>query len=227
MKIVLLGDSLTWGGYGGNYVDELSRLMPEHTFINAGVGGNTVINLLRRLDADVLANEPDAVLVIVGGNDAVSYSQPKTRSYYRQGQDIPESFVSPDDFEVAYRDLLTQLQAAHIITWVGLESNQYNPTTVATLREYNRRAKGVAQRLNIPVLDLMDVLPPGDVPERPELDIGFILTIGGREKRGWDDYEGARQAGGYTWSFDGLHPTPDGAKQIAGAIAAFIREQTD
>ncbi len=118
MKIVCLGDSLTWGGYGGSYIEELRRLMPEHTFINAGVGGNTVINLQRRLERDVLAQEPDAVLVMVGGNDAISFSQPKTRSYYRQGQDIPETFVSPEDFESSYRDLLTALHNAHINVFV-------------------------------------------------------------------------------------------------------------
>ena len=30
--------------------------MPEHELINAGVGGNTVINLLRRVDEDVLSH---------------------------------------------------------------------------------------------------------------------------------------------------------------------------
>ncbi|MBK8021692.1 MAG: hypothetical protein IPK19_09740 [Chloroflexi bacterium] len=226
MKIVCLGDSLTWGGYGGNYVDALRRLMPEHEFVNAGVGGNTVINLLRRLDDDVLVHEPDAVLIMVGGNDAISYSQPKTRSYYRQGQDIAETFVSPEAFQAGYRDLLTRLQAAHVLTWVALEPNEYSPTTVAALSEYNALAKDAARPLNVPVLDLMEALPPDGVAERPDLDIGYILTIGGREKRGWDDYEGARAAGGYTWSFDGLHPTHEGAQQIAEALADFIRVQT-
>jgi lysophospholipase L1-like esterase len=226
VRIVLLGDSLTWGGYGGNYVEPLRRLLPEHEFINAGVGGNTVINLLRRVERDVIAHQPDAALILVGGNDAVSYSQPKTRSYYRQGQNIPETFVSPEMFEAGYRDLLTALSGAHILPWVGLEPNEYNPTTVAALRQYNAIAARVAHSFSAPVLDLMDVLPPIDVPDRPDLDIGFILTIGQREKRGWDDYAGARAAGGYTWSFDGLHPTPEGAGRIAEAIAAFIRQQT-
>ena len=158
MKIVCLGDSLTWGGYGGNYVDALRRLMPEHEFVNAGVGGNTVINLLRRLDDDVLVHEPDAVLIMVGGNDAISYSQPKTRSYYRQGQDIAETFVSPEAFQAGYRDLLTRLQAAHVLTWVALEPNEYSPTTVAALSEYNALAKDAARPLNVPVLDLMEAL---------------------------------------------------------------------
>ena len=220
----VLGDSLTWVGYGGSYFQELVKLMPEHDWINAGVGGNTVINLLRRVDDDVLSHEPDGVFLMVGGNDAISYSQPKTRSYYRQAQDIPDGVVTPEQFERAYRELLTKLQLAHIVVWIGLESNEYNPTTVAALRDYNARAKNIARAFNLPVLDLMDAFPPGDVPERPELGIEYILTIGAREKRGWHDYEAAQQAGGFRFTFDGMHLTPETARKVAEMVAAFIRE---
>lgn len=224
MKIVFLGDSLTWVGYGGSYFEELVKLLPEHELINAGVGGNTVVNLLRRADEDVLAHEPDAVFVMVGGNDAVSYSQPKTRSYYRQAMALEDGMVTPEQFEQAYRDLLTKLQLAHAVVWIGLEPNEYNPTTVDALRDYNARVKQIARSFNVPVLDLMEAFPPVDVPERSPLGIEFILTIGAREKRGWTDYESARAAGNFTFTFDGLHLTPETAKQVAQLIAAFIRE---
>lgn len=225
MKIILFGDSLTEGSYGGSYYDALVELMPEHTLINAGIGGNTVLNLLSRVDDDVLAQGPDAVLVMVGGNDAISSSQPKTRSYYRQAMNIPEGVVTPEMFEQAYRDLLTKLQLAHIVVWVGLEPNEYNPTTLAAVTNYNARARNIARSFNIPVLDLMAAFPaPANLPDRPDLGIDYILTIGAREKRGWNDYETARQAGGFTFTFDGLHLTPESAQKAAELIAAFVRE---
>lgn len=224
MKIVCLGDSLTWVGYGGSYFQGLVSLAPEHEWINAGAGGNTVINLLRRLDDDVLSHHPDGVFVMVGGNDAISFSQPKTRSYYRQAQDIPDGVVTPEQFETAYRDLLTRLQLAHTLVWIGLEMNEYNPATVAAHEDYNERARQVARSFNIPVLDLAEHLPEHDVPERPELAIDYILTIGAREKRGWNDYESARKAGGFSFTFDGLHLMPETARQVAELVAAFIRE---
>ena len=223
MKIVCLGDSLTWVGYGGSYYQELVKLMPEHEWINAGEGGNTVINLLRRVEKDVLSHAPDGVLLMVGGNDAISYSQPKTRSYYRQAQGIPEGVVTPEQFEQAYRDFLTRLQLAHIVVWIGLEPCEYNPEAVAALRDYNARAKNIARSFNLPVLDLMDAFPPGDVPERPALSIEYILTIGAREKRGWNDYEGAREKGGFKFTFDGIHLTPESAHKTAELVAEFIR----
>jgi lysophospholipase L1-like esterase len=224
LKIICFGDSLTEVGYGASYFPELVKLMPEHDLINAGVGGDTTINLLRRVDADVLEREPDGVFLMVGGNDAISNSQPKTRSYYRQAKDIPDGVVTPEMFEQAYRDLLTKLQLAHIVVWIGLEPNEHSPTVVAAHADYNERARSIARSFNLPVLDLMAAFPPGDVPVRPELGIDFILTIGAREKRGWNDYEGAQQAGGFRFTFDGLHLMPETAKEVAEKIAAFIRE---
>ena len=224
MKIVCFGDSLTEIGYGACYFKELVKLMPEHELINAGVGGNTVINLLRRVEEEVLSHEPDAVFVLVGGNDAISYSQPKTRSYYRQAQEIAEGVVTPEQFETAYRDLLTRLQLAQVVVWIGLEPCEYNPTTVEAFRDYNGRVKNIARSFNLPVLDLMEAFQPADVPDRPALGVEYILTIGAREKRGWNDFEAAQQAGGYTFTFDGLHLTTETAKKVAELIAEFIKE---
>lgn len=225
MKLVCLGDSLTWGGYGGSYVEELRKLMPEHEIINAGEGGNTVVNLVRRLNDDVLSHQPDGVFIMVGGNDAISNCQPKTRSYYRQGQGIDNGEIDLHEFESGYRTLLTELHLAHVLVWVGLPPIEYNPVTVATLKTYNERAALVARSLNVPVLDLMAAMNPPEIPDRPELDIGFILTIGAREKRGWTDYETARAEGNFTYTFDGLHFTPEGAHKAAELIAAFIRAE--
>ena len=86
--IAFLGDSLTWGGYGGNFVDVVRERMPDHTIINAGVGGDTVVNLMRRVDEVLETHEPDTIFVMVGGNDATSYSMPKTRGYYKKAREL-------------------------------------------------------------------------------------------------------------------------------------------
>lgn len=223
MKIVFFGDSLTWGGYGGSYFNELKLLLQEHELINAGEGGNTVLNLLRRLDDDVLSRAPDGAFVMVGGNDAISYSQPATRQYYRQVQKIPDGVVTPDQFSQAYRDLLTRLHLAHILVWIGLPPIEYSPEIVETTRLYNSLTRDVARTLDVPLLDLMAEFTPTNIPERPPLDMSFILTIGEREKSGWSDFTKAQAASGFTFTFDGLHFTPESAKRAAERIAAFIR----
>lgn len=222
MRIVCLGDSLTWGKYGGSYVDTLGKLKREHTFINAGVGGDTVVNLLRRLDEDVLAHGPDAVFVMIGCNDAISSLYPKTRPYYQQVKKIPNGHLSADDFGNAYRELLQRLQLSHCLVWIGLEPAEYSLALDAQLRVFNDRARAAAKTLNLPVLDLHSLMLPPRLRERPPLGLDALQLIGRRTRDGWRDYEAERVLGGYTFTFDGLHPTPEGAEQIAKHVAAFI-----
>ncbi|GAB4525408.1 MAG: hypothetical protein OHK0046_41230 [Anaerolineae bacterium] len=221
MKIVFLGDSLTWGGYGGSFFHELAHKLPDDDLVNMGTGGHTVLNLLHKLDK-VLAQEPDGVFVMVGGNDAISHVQPGTRPYYEQVKHVPEGIVTPEMFQAAYRDLLSQLQLAHVQTWVGLPPIEHNPAVVAALRQYNALAMEAARTFNIPVLDLMTHFLPTTVPERPPLDMKSINLIGKRTQTGWNDYDTDRTAGGYTFTFDGLHFTPEAASKAADLIAAFI-----
>jgi lysophospholipase L1-like esterase len=53
--------------------------------------------------------------------------------------------------------------------------------------------------------------------------MAYILTIGAREKSGWNDFDKAQKQGGFTFTFDGLHFTAESAKRAAELIAAFIR----
>jgi len=221
MKIVFLGDSLTWGGYGGNFVAEIARLLPDHTIINAGEGGDTVVNLLQRVD-EVLEQEPDGIFVMVGGNDAISATQPETRRYYRRAKKIDDGIVTPEVFAQAYRDLLTHIQLKHVLTWVGLPPIEHNPEVVKAVRGYNQLAEEAAKALNIPVLDLMARFAPEQIPNRPPLNQEMINLIGERSKSGWSDFETERQRGGFTFTFDGLHLIPETAQQVAEIIVQFL-----
>lgn len=222
MKIVFLGDSLTWGGYGGDFVAEVSRCLPQHTIVNAGVGGNTVLNLLERLDS-VLDQQPEGVFVMVGGNDAISYSQPQTRRYYETVQNVPGGVVTPDQFAAAYRDLLTRLQLAHTLAWVGLPPVEYSQPVIEAVRQYNLLARAAAEALNIPVLDLEAAFAPGELRDRPELGQDSINLIGKRVRAGWDYFESERKAGGFAYTFDGLHFTPEAAARCGALIADFLQ----
>ena len=69
--IVCFGDSITSGGTGpGGYVTLLQKRLPGRTVIGAGVNGNTVRELLARIDRDVIARNPEIVVVEIGVNDA-------------------------------------------------------------------------------------------------------------------------------------------------------------
>ncbi|GEM_PF-6369489 len=72
-RVVFLGDSIThMGHYVAAFESALWSLMPEKdlTFFNAGVSGDVAADALERLDAEVIAQKPDVVTILLGMNDA-------------------------------------------------------------------------------------------------------------------------------------------------------------
>ncbi|MEJ3403321.1 GDSL-type esterase/lipase family protein [Rathayibacter sp. YIM 133350] len=66
--IVFVGDSLTEAG-------QWDEWLPEENVINQGVGGQRTDDVIERLD-EVVAAEPDAVVLLVGTND-LAWRKPK------------------------------------------------------------------------------------------------------------------------------------------------------
>lgn len=70
-NIVCFGDSLT-AGYGvrqgEDYPTALAKILKKRV-INKGIDGNTTVDGLSRLEADVLEQEPYLVIIEFGGND--------------------------------------------------------------------------------------------------------------------------------------------------------------
>ncbi len=223
MKITFFGDSLTQGTFGASYVDKVAADMRGHHFINQGVNGDTSLNLYRRVDKDVIAEKPDGVFIMIGVNDAVSSVEPQSRPYYRFIKCLPHGQVSPVSFRENMRAMLGKLIAAQIKTWVALPPIEYRPEQIKTMRQMNDYAAGLCREFNIPALDLMAALTPKDIPARSAIGLSQyrrnLLIQLGLDK----DFEKHRAAGGFTYSFDGIHLTENGAQQIADLIVPFLR----
>jgi lysophospholipase L1-like esterase len=82
--IVAIGDSSTGDLQGWfeifKYLLEITIPEADFTFINSGVSNNTTADALRRLNRDVLAHEPDWVLISLGTFDTqrLSFSPART-----------------------------------------------------------------------------------------------------------------------------------------------------
>jgi lysophospholipase L1-like esterase len=142
-------------------------------------------------------------------------------------QKLPNGFITPDEFSRAYRDLLTGLHLAHVVAWVGLQPTEYSPEVLAAQRLFNGLASDIARSLNVPALDLLTLFAPPEVKPNPPLDEAFITLIGQREREGWTDYESDRQRGGFTYTFDGMHLTPESARRMGALVADFLRQQLE
>ena len=225
MKIVFFGDSLTQGTYGVSYVNKVAAALHGHRFINEGVDGDTSLNLFRRLDKDVLAHQPDGVFIMVGINDALSFAEPGMRWSYRYFKRVRAGQIAPITFRENLRAILMRLRYAQIKVWVALPPVEYRPELIRTLRQMNDYVAEVCREMQVPVLDLMAIMTPAEVPDRPPLKAltGMVwprvLTTLLRRA----DEEARRAAGSFTYSFDGVHLTDSGAQQMADEIVPFLR----
>lgn len=106
--IVAFGDSITFGAHlkpEESYPAQLQTLLREQpglgdaTVRNAGVGGDTAVQGLARLDKDVLAHRPCVVLIGFGMNDSVMVAAGQSR-------------VPVEEFSQTLTEMVRRVQAA-------------------------------------------------------------------------------------------------------------------
>ncbi|MDE7453057.1 MAG: SGNH/GDSL hydrolase family protein [Clostridia bacterium] len=116
MRIVFIGDSITDCGrdrddeksLGTGYVkvlsDKLHPLYPDTDLelINKGISGNELVDVLDRLQTDVIDLKPDAVVIMIGINNTL----------HRFSDDKEPDFVK---FEADLISLFTRLKKAGIV----------------------------------------------------------------------------------------------------------------
>jgi len=222
VRIVFLGDELTQGRRGAGVVAQVAAGLPGHRCINAGRHGDTSLNLYRRAARDVLAHRPQAVFLMAGLHDALCRSEPALRPYYRWHKRLRGGRASPIACRENLRALLVMLQRHDIRAFVALPPAEYRPQLVAALREINAATQALCEALQLPVLDLQRRFTPEPVPERPPLRLlPWLLR---NMTRGWrtQDPERLRARGGFSYSCDGITPTPAAAQQMAEEILRFL-----
>jgi isoamyl acetate esterase len=105
--IVFLGDSITQGGVAPKgYVTLIKKSLAEKhkdlgiTVIGAGISGNKVPDLQRRLEKDVLAKKPTLVVIYIGINDVW------------HGERDPAKGTSKDKYEAGLREIIGKIMDA-------------------------------------------------------------------------------------------------------------------
>lgn len=151
-RVVFLGDSITHAGAGaGGYVTLLREaLEKDHKelgveVIGAGISGNKVPDLEKRLDKDVLEKKPSVVVIYIGIND-VWHSQ--------SGKGTPK-----DAFEKGLRSLIERIEEAGArpvlctASVIGEKTDGSNPLD-KMLDEYCDVTRAVAKETKTQLIDL-------------------------------------------------------------------------
>jgi lysophospholipase L1-like esterase len=107
-RVVFFGDSITQAGVeAGGYITKIGEQLSkkgtaaQYELLGAGISGNKVYDLYLRLDSDVLAKNPDIVVIWVGVNDVWH------KTSHGTGTDA-------DKFEKFYVAIINKLQAKNI-----------------------------------------------------------------------------------------------------------------
>lgn len=174
-KVVFFGDSITEAGAKpGGYITRIGDLAAKENkandfdFAGAGIGGNKVYDLYLRMDDDVLAKNPDVVLIYVGVNDVWH----KRTS----GTGTDES-----KFEKFYTAIIKKLQARNVKVVlctpavIGERTDSSNEQD-GDLNRYSFIIRELARKNSLPLVDLRKIFIDYDRQFNTENKDSGILT---------------------------------------------------
>ncbi len=173
-KVVFFGDSITRGGVQPNGYVTLAAAAVEQArpgegiiIVGSGIGGNRVPNLQERLDRDVLALDPDVVVIYIGINDVWHWKNGKGTTRH--------------DFEAGLHNLVDRIEAA------GARAVLCTPTVIgertdgsnafdAMLDDYASVTRQVARERNLTLIDLRQAFMSYLAANNPNNEPKGILT---------------------------------------------------
>jgi len=152
-KVVFFGDSITQAAVQpGGYIVKIGqmasaeKLAEQFELIGAGIGGNKVYDLFLRMDDDVMAKQPNIVIIYVGVNDVWH------KRSYGTGTDA-------DKFERFYTAIIKKLQAANckiaLCTPAAIgERTDFSNELDGDLNQYSNIIRNLAKNNGVPLIDL-------------------------------------------------------------------------
>lgn len=178
-RIVFLGDSITQAGAGPQgYISLLRKALAEKQperqleLIGAGISGNKVPDLQKRVERDVLAKKPTLVVIYIGINDVW------------HGQADPKKGTSPEAFEAGLKEVIGKCQkaGARVLlctpSVIGEKKAGANPLD-ARLDAFADLSRKVAKELKLPVCDLRAAFVEHLKESNPkDVDRGVLTTDG-------------------------------------------------
>lgn len=177
-RIVFFGDSITQAGVKpGGYITVLSDLykqkgvQDQYELIGAGIGGNKAYDLYLRMEDDVLAKDPNTVVIWVGVNDVWHKKTSGT------GTDA-------DKFEKFYNAIIKKLQAKNIKVLICTpaaigERTDFSNELDGDLNKYANIIRQIAQKNNVGLIDLRKAFLDYNLANNPENKDRNILTTDG------------------------------------------------
>ena len=175
-KVIFFGDSITQAGVqAGGYIVRIDSMCKmegagdNYEFIGAGISGNKVYDLYLRMENDVLAKNPDVVIIYIGVNDVWHKTTSGT------GTDA-------DKFEKFYQAIIDKLKSKNIKiilstpAAIGEKTDFSNPQD-GDMNEYSNVIRRIASKNSLPLVDLRKAFLEYNLNNNPaNKDRGILTT---------------------------------------------------
>jgi lysophospholipase L1-like esterase len=155
---VCIGNSITHGQVSYNYVNILSERLSDngYQFVNAGINGNLVYNVVKRL-AKIIECDPDYVTILIGTNDANASLSEKNSDRYMKNMNLPEEpnegFFKKNIEELIFQ-LKKQTNAKIAILSLPPIGEDINHIAYQRTKEYSGIIQDVAKKNTVDYLPL-------------------------------------------------------------------------
>lgn len=230
--IACIGDSLTHGNVGQSWVDYLRKELPNDTFLNEGINGNTVWQVLQRLKP-ILDCKPDIVIIMIGTNDALGSFDKSSGLRYMRNNNLPEppTFTKYNEHLDELIERLNEVPQIGICTIPPVGENK-DSLINNHVKTFNDSIKSTANQKNLEVIQVSELLW-SDISDRTynlmkEYDSNAIPLLrrifGGifhhyLFKKSWNDIAKAK---GQWILFDQIHLNERGAEIVFKLVKSFI-----
>lgn len=233
--VACLGASLIHGRIGASFVDVLTERLGQDgfQFVNAGVNGDLAYNALQRID-DVIACEPDVVVVLVGSNDVMAGLGRRRGLGYRLYKRLP---VHPtlgwfrESLRTLARRLTTETKARVVLCSLPTLGERVDAAVNERLAAYNAVIGDVAAETDAAYMPLHEHLDAwlarrghatGPTFAAAMRRMLFALVQHYKLGHSWDQIA---EAHGYALFIDGIHVSDRGAHVIADEMERFLRKE--
>ncbi|RYY24621.1 MAG: G-D-S-L family lipolytic protein [Chitinophagaceae bacterium] len=174
-RIVFFGDSITQAGvqpkgYITKFGEKLAAkgLKDQYDLVGAGIGGNKVYDLYLRMEEDVLAKNPDIVVIWVGVNDVWH------KRTHGTGTD-------PDKFEKFYNAIIKKLKAKNIKVYICTpaaigEKTDHSNELDGDLNQYSTIIRDIAKKNDCQLIDLREAFLKYNLTNNKDNAASGVLT---------------------------------------------------
>ncbi len=177
-RIVFFGDSITEAGVKPTgFITKIGDMLKQkgldnnYELMGAGIGGNKVYDLYLRMEDDVLAKNPDVVVIWVGVNDVWH------KRSFGTGTDA-------DKFEKFYNAIIKKLQAKNIKVLLCTpaaigEKTDFSNELDGDLNKYSSIIRNIAKNNNCQLIDLRKLVLDYNLQNNTTNKDRGVLTLDG------------------------------------------------